>query len=63
MIDSEHEPQTAMLLTQTEWDLLAAMVAHYIVCTDWIHTTAREDVPPEILAKRDLANRIIDANA
>lgn len=59
---TEYEPQSALLLTQAEWDRLAEIAAHYITCTDWVHVEP-EEVSPFIHAKRDLAKRIIDANA
>lgn len=65
------ETQTAMLLTQQEWDDLEEMVSHYRLCTRW----AAEPLLPAtqehygfvqlapIRRRRDLALRIIDANA
>lgn len=61
--------ETAMLLTQEEWEDVAHMVAHYRMCTVWIEGTAqrREAVrkSPENVAdierRRLVAQRIIDA--
>lgn len=60
--------QTAMLLTQEEWDDLEAMVAHYRTCTHWVeHREAQaRGLTPEIARitqRRDLAERIIEANS
>lgn len=60
---ADEEPQTAMLLTQQEWDDLEAMVTHYRDSTDWIRF-AKETMPGfrTIIRQRVLADRIIDAN-
>lgn len=48
------DPQTAMLLTETEWDDLAAMVKHFRFCTEW----ADDSVPPSVYRRRVHANQI-----
>lgn len=69
-------PQSAMLLTDQEWSDLAAMVAHYRTCTEWVdNPTQRADYARRIAGRefaddltvkdrqRALATRIIQAAA
>lgn len=48
------DPQSAMLLTESEWDDLAAMVKHFRDCTEW----ADDSVPPSQYRRRVHANQI-----
>jgi hypothetical protein len=63
----DYEPQTAMLLTQQEWDDLCGMVKHYRTLTEWSETPdvavryPMENVT-DLWRQRALAERIIKAN-
>lgn len=53
--------ETAMLLTQQEWDDVAHMVRHYRMCTQWVEHDYRGLPVDEITRRRLLAKKIIDA--
>jgi hypothetical protein len=56
-------PQTALLLTQREWDDLGAMVENYLAATRWVERGAGTALYEEqIRERRALALRIIEAN-
>lgn len=63
--------ESAMVLTQEEWDDVQHMVEHYKTCTRW---AAAPNLPPTqnryghadlrpIRRRRELADRIIEANS
>jgi hypothetical protein len=52
----DYEPQTAMLLTQQEWDDLCDIL------NGWRQATTWADHEPGVLRGRALAERIIEAN-
>jgi len=55
-------PQTAMLLTQEEWTMLASMCTHYLVATRWAARDGEGDSYTQLIRdRRRLAKRIIDA--
>lgn len=58
------DPQTAMLLTETEWQDLAVMMKVYVKDTEWVdedHRTMGDITLAPVRRKRTLAHRIIDA--
>jgi hypothetical protein len=61
---STDEPQTAMLLTQQEWDDLEQIARGYRMDTEWADRPSRDGKHPEetIKRRRRLATRIIEAN-
>lgn len=57
------EPQTAMLLTEQEWNDLEYMVTHYRDETQWIRFAREDELLVKVIRRRhELAGRIIDAN-
>jgi hypothetical protein len=58
--DDDYEPQTAMMLTQQEWEDLAVMMTIYLNRTDGVNE-ANENMFADIARRRALANRIIEA--
>lgn len=56
--------ETAMLLTQQEWEDLSTMVDHYANLTEWVEGEP-EDTPSKhvqsLRRQRALAQRIVDA--
>lgn len=63
MSDFDEDPQTAMLLTETEWADLAKMLRFYEEETRWVCYSLITNRPgiADIVRKRDLAQRIIEA--
>lgn len=57
----QSEPQSALVLTENEWDDLRAIAEHYAYCTRWAkrddHGYRPEQVAP-ILRQRELCGRI-----
>ncbi len=54
--------ETAMLLTQEQWEDLAHMCQHYRLFTKWVESgTLSGDPEKEVARRRALAQRIIDA--
>lgn len=68
MTDEGEAQQTAMLLTQPEWEDLAAMVSHYRQSTNWVDhevksadSLANDHPGHALIRRRALAQRIIEA--
>lgn len=64
--DYDDEPQTAMLLTEQEWQDVAEMVEYFKVCTEWvdIHPRPSDETDDHVISlkrKRALADRITEA--
>jgi hypothetical protein len=62
----DYEPQTAMLLTEQEWEDLAEIVKHYLDDTLWAQVWMDDPANHplgSVIRKRALANRIIEAVA
>jgi hypothetical protein len=57
---TDEAPQTALLLTQQEWDDLCVMLGLW--CSDYRVAVGNPDVVEETLRRRSLAQRIIEAN-
>jgi hypothetical protein len=57
--ETDYEPQTAMLLTETEWLDLALMVEHYKNCCQG--SACHHQANPTSARLRQLADRIIEA--
>lgn len=62
MSDEEEAVQTAMMLTQQEWEDLAAICRTYLKAGERVEKSRWVDEYPEILRRCALANRIIDAS-
>ena len=54
-------PQTAMLLTESEWRDLAFMLRHYLDATSWVEDADLNGVAVNEKRERSLAQRIIEA--
>jgi hypothetical protein len=65
-LDTDDAPQSAMLLTDAEWQDLSEMMAHYRDATEWVaerdrHLDHSQPTYIAIQRKRALAKRIIEA--
>lgn len=67
----ELPPQTAMLLTQSEWNDLTEICEHYLRSTAWVNYPEqfRRNMRPEnpehvgnLRRQRELCDRIVEAN-
>lgn len=61
-MSDDDAPQTAMMLTQHEWEDLAAIMRTYLKSSEFVNKPRWADEYPDIARRRALANRIIDAS-
>jgi hypothetical protein len=55
--------ESAMILTQAQWDDMAAVCRMYLRNTAWVHGSHKEDpkAVERVLERRALCDRVVDA--